>query len=900
MYKIYVDNELFCDSSINELVVMNPVVTLEANTAGQFTFTIPVTHPYYDSINRLTSVVKVYRENKMVFRGFVSGDEKDLWNNRSITCEGDLSYLNDSILRPHKWQRETVSSLLTAYIDGIHHNPPRIDDFDGHNDQVEERKKFSIGVVTVTDPNDYIYCFTNMNNTMTEIKEDLIDDLGGYLRVRYSSCQDLFSLVPFQVRTVHNNRAYAGLFNLKPNTAYTISLESPSGTGSTVYFNSLDRSVEGQGGTQTITTDSTGIVWVWILEGRTATDNYLNGTYPIHLVEGTEAYGKTYLDYISEEDFPIANQIIELGVNLINYKSNIDDIDLCTRVIPLGALLKEQTIEGLDTRLTIFGQPVSSTHLHTTDDYLESTSAVNNFGIITKTVTFDDVTTPSKLATKGNKYLSQNQFENLVIEVSAVDLGLIDSDVDTWDLLQKIRVKSEVHGLDAYFPLTKMVLNLANPENDTFTLGTKSKLKTSLTAKTSEASEATKRLVDSMNQPAWLAQAQQNALNMLLDETQGGHVVLEYHMDNNNQPEYVEAISVCNATTIESSTKRWRWSQNGFGYMERSNTSSSWGTLKTAMTADGKINADRILAGVITGREINNGNGTFHVHENGAVTASDMSITGGNIDISAERYDQAKIMTHYQYGVSSINYKSALTPQGLYVMDDGNFSSDGTSFVHAGYFAVVGSAPGIEIVNLHGGYNGYRGMLTLKNTSNEEHITITEQEIAAYSDHYEQSYSRISSSYIHTDGDLSVAGTKSRVVKTPHYGQVLLNAYETPKPTFADEGHGKLDEKGVCYIYLDDVFLETIDQTHRYRVFLTKYSQGDIWVSEISKEYFMVSGTPDMEFDWKIDCIQRDYNNYHMEKFEDKENEEIVDYNTEADKYLKQYEREVLTDESNY
>lgn len=794
MYKIYVDNELFCDSSINDLAVMNPVVTLEANTAGQFTFTIPVTHPYYDNITRLTSVVEVYRENKMVFRGFVSGDEKDLWNNRAITCEGDLSYLNDSILRPWKWQGETVLSLISAYIYGYWNGSVY---FDGHNDQVEPRKRFEIGTVTVTDPNNYIYCFTNMNSTMAEIKEDLIDDLGGYIRVRRQ--------------------------------------------------------------------------------------NNLN-----------------YIDYIREEDFPTASQTIELGVNLINYKSNIDDIDLCTRVIPLGALLEEQTIEGLDTRLTIEGQPVSSTHLHTSDDYLQSTSAINNFGIITKTVTFDDVTTPSKLATKGNKYLSQNQFENLVIEVSAVDLGLIDSDVDTWELLQKIRVKSEVHGLDAYFPLTKMVLNLANPENDTFTLGTKSKLKTSLTAKTSEASEVTKKIVNSMNQPAWLAQAQQNALNMLLDETQGGHVIFEYHKDSNNQPDYIESINICDATTIANSKKRWVWCQNGLGYMYRSSTSANWSGWDEetqtsnfcAITADGKINADVITAGTLIGREINNGNGTFHVYQNGTVDASKMNITGGNISIATNDYTAPKLTISYVSNFAKVmakgmevwgdGYHSQLDSQGLSLTSD----SQNINMVRCD---VIGSPS-----------TGDSGSVFIRNYSNRRINLSTDNGYAQIECRYGSAYSLINDSKIEISGDLNVHGSKNRVVATDNYGNVLFNAYETPRPTFADEGHGKLDENGVCYIYLDDVFLETIDQTHRYRVFLTKYGQGDIWVEEVEKTWFVVCGTSNLEFDWKVDCIQRDYNYANMEKHEKQNKNEEINYDSLANQYLTQYEREVLTDESNY
>ena len=46
-------------------------------------------------------------------------------------------------------------------------------------------KHFTVGQVTAADSNNSITCYTNYNSTMTEIKEDLVDDIGGYLRVRH-------------------------------------------------------------------------------------------------------------------------------------------------------------------------------------------------------------------------------------------------------------------------------------------------------------------------------------------------------------------------------------------------------------------------------------------------------------------------------------------------------------------------------------------------------------------------------------------------------------------------------------------------------------------------------------------------------------------------------------------
>ena len=62
MYKIYVEGILLCDPRIDELAIISPVVTLRANTAGSFQFTLPPEHPKYDLIKRRISVISVYRD----------------------------------------------------------------------------------------------------------------------------------------------------------------------------------------------------------------------------------------------------------------------------------------------------------------------------------------------------------------------------------------------------------------------------------------------------------------------------------------------------------------------------------------------------------------------------------------------------------------------------------------------------------------------------------------------------------------------------------------------------------------------------------------------------------------------------------------------------------------------
>ena len=148
-------------------------------------------------------------------------------------------------------------------------------------------------------------------------------------------------------------------------------------------------------------------------------------------------------------------------------------------------------------------------------------------------------------------------------------------------------------------------------------------------------------------------------------------------------------------------------------------------------------------------------------------------------------------------------------------------------------------------------------------------------------------------------GDFGVSGTKQRVVSTKNYGDVGLNAYETPRPTFADTGHARIGEDGLCYIDIDQVFLETIDHTHDYRHFLTKYGQGDLWIKESNVDYFIIEGTPNLEFDWKIEAIQKDYNIHNLEKVDlrernDEEEVKETDYIELAHEYLEEFEKELI------
>lgn len=122
--------------------------------------------------------------------------------------------------------------------------------------------------------------------------------------------------------------------------------------------------------------------------------------------------------------------------------------------------------------------------------------------------------------------------------------------------------------------------------------------------------------------------------------------------------------------------------------------------------------------------------------------------------------------------------------------------------------------------------------------------------------------------------DVRVGGSKSRIVDTDNYSKRLLYCYETATPLFGDVGSGMLDDDGVCYVMIDDVFAETAHTDMSYQVFLQKCGDGDVWVSEKRQNYFVVKGTPNLSFDWEVKARQADLENYRLDSLAIREMEE--------------------------
>lgn len=173
--KAYVDGTEYTlhDSRVKALTVGGkPYFEVGDNINGSASFSVYPNHPYYDKVKKLTTDIIFYRDDEPEFYGRVLYDDEDFSGTKKVFVEGELAFLCDSIQRPKVYHNISVK----AYVQDL---------IDIHNAQVEERKQFVVGRVTVKDSNDSLYRYSNYEDTRTAFKEKLISRLGGHLVIRH-------------------------------------------------------------------------------------------------------------------------------------------------------------------------------------------------------------------------------------------------------------------------------------------------------------------------------------------------------------------------------------------------------------------------------------------------------------------------------------------------------------------------------------------------------------------------------------------------------------------------------------------------------------------------------------------------------------------------------------------
>ena len=170
-----------------------------------------------------------------------------------------------------------------------------------------------------------------------------------------------------------------------------------------------------------------------------------------------------YIDLLEKSGVD-SGQLIEFGTNLLDLSEHITAEDVFTVLIPLGATITTEEEGDIETRLTIALE-------NNGKDYLEDATAISLFGRIEKTQEWDEVESDDELIKLGKNYLSNNIKMAVTLSVKAVDMHLLDVNVEQIHVGDWVRVLSLPHELDSWFQCTKIVYDLASPDQTEYTFG---------------------------------------------------------------------------------------------------------------------------------------------------------------------------------------------------------------------------------------------------------------------------------------------------------------------------------------------------------------------------------------------------------------------------------------------
>ena len=487
MYTIKCDGYPLLDLRDEELMLINPKISVEVNKVGEGSFTIYDDHPYYGKLQKLKSIFEVSDEIGVIFRGRMTNDSRDFDNGKAVDLEGLMAFFNDSIVPSYNFPGDFLEdekyisaaesgNVVEFYLNWL---------IDNHNSQVQDFQKFKIGNVTVSDPNNYITrSDTGTPTTMEVLKSKLFESaLGGYLCIRYES------------------------------------------------------------------------------DGN-------------------------YIDYLSE--FALTNtQEIRFGENLLNINHDSDAQETYSAAIPFGAEIEVVTEETTDDTETtadpekvkvsladvadglVSGEDIYKITLSNGLHAIYSKTAVENYGWICAPVaetTWEDVTESSNLLRKSIEFL---QTEGIIltdtIEVSAADLHYTDDEIRSFRIYRKINVDSEFHGISESYDLTRLEIDILNPQNAKITVG---KIRLSLIEQNQkEYADSITKIESTVNDLKSNVSNKITGLENRIDGIDGTYFYIRYsaysdgHVMTNEPQDDTEYMGTCstNSPTAPTDYREYTW-----------------------------------------------------------------------------------------------------------------------------------------------------------------------------------------------------------------------------------------------------------------------------------------------------------------------------------------------------
>ena len=184
MYQVYCNNKTIFESGVDDLPIFDASLELELGKSGSLQFTIYPNHPNYSAVVPM-SMVSVSRNYETIYSGRVLNIQYGFYNEKQVSCEGELAFLLDSMIEPHNY-----TGSFADYFNFI---------LSEHNAFVNSEKQFVRGSVTIGDFYPFTVEETEFRSTFDTLNGRMVERSGGYLQARYENGKRYLDLLTSSV-----------------------------------------------------------------------------------------------------------------------------------------------------------------------------------------------------------------------------------------------------------------------------------------------------------------------------------------------------------------------------------------------------------------------------------------------------------------------------------------------------------------------------------------------------------------------------------------------------------------------------------------------------------------------------------------------------------------------------
>ena len=422
MYFVKYGRELLHDPRTDECILADLTFEGAENEHSTCSFSLHPGHPLYDAVREKDHVneVVVYDdrlgEDDPYFVGQVEEVVQEFDLMKTVSCTGELDYLNDSLARPY-----TSSGSHTVTVNNGDYFRWLVEE--SHNSQVDARKRFLVDVNQASVMGGTAATMTSDGSypTTGEVIAEMLDTYGGVLRVKRIGG---VRYVDYLTEWEDTN---AQVFDFGVNITDFMRTDD-----------ALDL--------------ATYCIPVGAKLGETEYEHdkgYRKAT------DAAPVEGTTY--YTLGEDGTYSQQAdleaFEPGTAYYTHSQKLDESG---------------------NRLTIAGLADGpyDDDVWKQGDILYSRSGVERYGWIGMKFSDGDYTVRENLERAGAMALKARLSPKRTIEIQGVDLSLVNPEYRPLKVGEYVRVRSKPHGFDSYMLCTGVSLDLNSPDASTYTLGT--------------------------------------------------------------------------------------------------------------------------------------------------------------------------------------------------------------------------------------------------------------------------------------------------------------------------------------------------------------------------------------------------------------------------------------------